>query len=96
MKWRELAAHMAARDDEFLDTECSVLVDEDGIHKEATVTELADGGLKVKVVTREWVIRWKDGAIETVKGSSFAAAFSEAGYGAGAAAAIDEYELFRE
>lgn len=49
MKWRELAAHMAARDDEFLNTECSVLVDEDGIHKEATVTELANGGLKVKV-----------------------------------------------
>lgn len=96
MKWRDIAAHLAARDDEFLDTECKVLIDGDGTRKEATVVEIADGGLKVEVIKHRWLIRWKDGASETIEGSTFAAAFYNTGYGAGAVAAIDEYELIRE
>jgi len=96
MKWRDIAAHLASRDDEFLDTECKVLVDDDGARKEASVVEILDGGLNVSVIVHRWLIRWKDGATETVTGSTFPAAFSDAGYGAGAIAAVDEYELIDE
>lgn len=93
MKWRDIAAHLSACDDEFLDTECKIIIDDDGVRKEATTSEILDGGLKATTVQYRWIIHWKDGQNESVTGPTFASAFSMAGYSAGAMAAVDEYEL---
>lgn len=96
MKWRDIAAHLASRDDEFLDTECKVLVDDDGIRKEASAKEIVDGGLMVSTIKHRWLVHWKDHSTDEFCGYTFASAFNNAGYGAGAVGAIDECELIDE
>ena len=52
--------------------------------------------LHKKLLDKTFVIHWRDGSKNEVVGPSIEAAFTAAGYGAGAVGAIDYYEEKKE
>ena len=45
---------------------------------------------------KKFKLFWLDGVTEIISGNSIAEAFTNAGYGAGALAALDYYEIIKE